>query len=155
LRHDSRLSRMLHVLIHMDRHASAATSETIATMLNTNPVVVRRTMAGLRDRGYVRSEKGHGGGWTLARPLSEMTLLDIYEAVGGPPVFAVGPASDRPDCLVEQAVNAALSDAFEEAEKLLLKRFSAVTLADIALDFDLRLAQHPKWAERLGADCRS
>jgi len=146
---------MLHVLIHMDRHASAATSETIATMLNTNPVVVRRTMAGLRDRGYVRSEKGHGGGWTLARPLSEMTLLDIYEAVGGPPVFAVGPASDRPDCLVEQAVNAALSDAFEEAEKLLLKRFSAVTLADIALDFDLRLAQHPKWAERLGADCRS
>jgi hypothetical protein len=75
--------------------------------------------------------------------------------VGEPPVFAVGPASDRPDCLVEQAVNAALSDAFEEAEKLLLKRISAVTLADIALDFDLRLAQHPKWAERLGADCRS
>jgi Rrf2 family protein len=155
MRHDSRLSRMLHVLIHMDRHKAATTSEHIAAMLNTNPVVVRRTMAGLREKGYVHSEKGHGGGWTLGRPLSDMTLLDIYEAVGGPPVFAVGPASDNPECLVEQAVNAALSDAFEEAEKLLLKRFGTVTLADIALDFDLRLAQHPKWAERLGADCNS
>ena len=29
-------------------------------------------MAGLRDRGYVRSEKGHGGGWTLGD-------LAIYE----------------------------------------------------------------------------
>ena len=68
MRQDSRLSRMLHVLIHMDRHDGALTSEVIAAMLNTNPVVIRRTMAGLRDAGYVRSEKGHGGGWRLARP---------------------------------------------------------------------------------------
>lgn len=155
MRHDGRLSRMLHVLIHMDRHQGAATSETIAAMLNTNPVVIRRTMAGLREKGYVRSEKGHGGGWTLARPLSEMTLLDIYEAVGEPPVFAVGPACDRPQCLVEQAVNAALADAFDEAEKLLLKRFAHVTLADIAGDFEARMAQHPAISAHAGADCPS
>ena len=71
MRNDSRLSRMLHVLIHMDKHQHASTSDMIAKMLNTNPVVVRRTMAGLREQGYVRSEKGHGGGWTLVRPLSE------------------------------------------------------------------------------------
>ncbi|CDN53071.1 Transcriptional regulator, BadM/Rrf2 family [Neorhizobium galegae bv. officinalis bv. officinalis str. HAMBI 1141] len=150
MRHDSRLSRMLHVLIHMDRHEGAATSETIAAMLNTNPVVVRRTMAGLREKGYVRSEKGHGGGWRLGRPLSEMTLLDIYEAVGEPAVFAVGPACDQPACLVEQAVNAALSEAFEEAEKLLLSRFGKVTLADIARDFDARMARHPALAADAG-----
>ena len=40
MRNDSRLSRMLHVLIHMDRHEHSATSEMIAKMLNTNPVVV-------------------------------------------------------------------------------------------------------------------
>ncbi|CDZ31284.1 Transcriptional regulator, BadM/Rrf2 family [Neorhizobium galegae bv. officinalis] len=151
MRHDSRLSRMLHVLIHMDRHEGAATSETIAAMLNTNPVVVRRTMAGLREKGYVSSEKGHGGGWRLGRPLSEMTLLDIYEAVGEPAVFAVGPACDQPACLVEQAVNATLSEAFEEAEKLLLSRFGKVTLADIARDFDARMARHPALAAHAGA----
>jgi len=66
---DLRISRMLHVLIHMDRHLTLATSEQIADMISTNPVVVRRIMAGLRDKGIVTSEKGHGGGWRLARPL--------------------------------------------------------------------------------------
>ena len=48
--------------------------EVLAKAMHTNPVVLRRVMAGLRDRGFVRSEKGHGGGWTLARDLSEITL---------------------------------------------------------------------------------
>ena len=35
MRNDTRLSRMLHVLIHMGRHEERATSETIAQMLGT------------------------------------------------------------------------------------------------------------------------
>ncbi|MCO5733134.1 Rrf2 family transcriptional regulator [Rhizobium sp. SSA_523] len=135
MRHDSRLSRMLHVLIHMGRHEGAMTSEMIAKMLDANPVVIRRTMAGLRDQGYVVSVKGHGGGWTLARPLKELTLLDIYRAVGEPSIFAVGPAYDMPGCVIEQAVNATLKDVFDEAETLLRERFAGVTLADVAKDF--------------------
>lgn len=138
MRQDSRLSRMLHVLIHMDRHEGALTSEAIAAMLNTNPVVIRRTMAGLRDAGYVRSEKGHGGGWRLARPLDGITLLDIHLALGEPTVFAIGPTDDDPSCLVEQAVNAALADALREAEAVLIRRLGMVTLADLAADFDRR-----------------
>ena len=45
---DTRLSRMLHALIHMDRIGGPVTSEVISRMLDTNPVVVRRTMGGLR-----------------------------------------------------------------------------------------------------------
>ncbi|MEN2987193.1 Rrf2 family transcriptional regulator [Tistrella sp. BH-R2-4] len=140
MRADSRLSRMLHVLIHMDRHDGVATSETIAGMLNTNPVVVRRTMAGLRDQGYVRSEKGHGGGWTLARRLDDITLLDVYRALGDPPVFAIGPSVDQPDCLVEQAVNATLAQAMQAAEAVLLDRLGQASIADIARDFDRRFS---------------
>jgi Rrf2 family protein len=140
MRNDSRLSRMLHVLIHMDRHEHSVTSEMIAKMLNTNPVVVRRTMAGLREQGYVRSEKGHGGGWTLVRPLSEITLLDVYSAIGEPHLFAIGPADDQPKCLVEQAVNAALEDAMKEAQALLLRRLGSVTLDEIAADFEAKFA---------------
>lgn len=137
MRQDSRLSRMLHVLIHMGRHDGAMTSEMIAQMLDANPVVIRRTMAGLRDEGYVSSVKGHGGGWTLARPLEELTLLDIYRAVGEPSLFAVGPAYDMPGCLIEQAVNGALKDVFSEAEELLRKRLGGVTLADVANGFPI------------------
>lgn len=142
MRHDSRLSRMLHVMIHMGHHDGPMTSDMIAAMLNANPVVIRRTMAGLREQGFVRSEKGHGGGWTLAKPLEDLTLLDIYRAVGEPSVFAVGPAYDMPGCVIEQAVNATLKDVFAEAEQLLLTRFADVTLADIAKDFPAALQGH-------------
>jgi Rrf2 family protein len=111
------------------------TSDMIARMLDANPVVIRRTMAGLRDEGYVNSVKGHGGGWTLARPLEELTLLDVYRAVGEPSIFAVGPAYDMPGCPIEQAVNLTLKDVFDEAEELLRERFAEVTLADVAQAF--------------------
>ncbi|HYE43066.1 MAG TPA: Rrf2 family transcriptional regulator [Caulobacteraceae bacterium] len=137
---DSRLSRMLHVLIHMDRHDGPVTSEVIARMLRTNPVVVRRTMAGLKTAGYLDSVKGHGGGWTLTRPLETITLRDIHEALGSPGVFSIGIADDDPRCLVEQAVNAALAEAMAEAEQRLLARFGEVTLAAIAADFEVRMA---------------
>lgn len=139
MRPDSRLSRMLHVLIHLAEADGRATSDEIAVMLGTNPVVVRRTMAGLRDHGYVRSEKGHGGGWSLATPLAGISLLDIHTALGSPAPFAFGLANDDPDCLVEKAVNAHLTDAMADAEALLRGRLASVTLADIAADFQKRL----------------
>jgi DNA-binding IscR family transcriptional regulator len=129
---DNRLSRMLHVLIHIDQSERGMTSDQIGAMLGTNPVVVRRTMAGLRARGYVTSEKGHGGGWKLARPLDQLTLLDIYEAICEPAMFALGLAEDHPQCLVVGAVNDTLNDTFNEARQLVLKRFEGVTIADVA-----------------------
>ena len=57
------------------------TSDELAKVMQTHPVVVRRVMAGLRDSGLVRSEKGHGGGWVLSCNLSDITLGDIYRGV--------------------------------------------------------------------------
>lgn len=114
------------------------TSDALAQMLSTNPVVVRRTMAGLREQGYVRSEKGHGGGWVLARPLDQISLLDVYAALGEPELFALGLSDDDPQCLVEQAVNAAVSQTLLEAQALVAQRFAQVTLDDLARDFDAR-----------------
>ncbi len=148
MRNDSRLSRMLHVLIHLAERHGPATSDDIARMLGTNPVVVRRTMGGLRDAGYVRSEKGHGGGWSLARRLDAISLLDIYTALGEPALFAIGMANDDPQCLVEQAVNARLAAAMRDAETLLRERLRDVTLADVAGDFDARMAALPKARKR-------
>ncbi len=135
MRKDSRLSRMLHVLLHMAQRDEPMTSDAIAQMLGTNPAVVRRTMAGLRDAGYVRSEKGHGGGWLLTADLAKVSLLDIHRAVGGPRIFAIGADNADPACAVEQAVNAALDDALREAEVLLIARLGKVSLADLARSF--------------------
>jgi DNA-binding IscR family transcriptional regulator len=141
MKRDSRLSGVLHVLLHMAEHEGPMTSETLAKAMQTNPVVIRRVMAGLREAGYVRSEKGHGGGWTLACDLGAVTLRDIYNALGHPALLSIGNRTESPGCLVEQAVNAALSDAFREAEALLLARFETVTLAALSADFHARLKQ--------------
>jgi DNA-binding IscR family transcriptional regulator len=120
------------------------TSELLAKAMDTNPVVIRRIMAGLRDQGYVRSEKGHGGGWTLARDLATISLRDIYQALGQPSLLAIGNRTEAPGCLVEQAVNAALNQAFDDAEALLLSRLSDVTLAKLSADFHERLVGRGK-----------
>jgi Rrf2 family protein len=139
MKRDSRLSGVLHVLLHMAETGNPVTSEALAKVMATNPVVIRRIMAGLRDEGYVRSEKGHGGGWTLARNLSDITLRDVYNALGRPPLLAMSNRMESPGCLVEETVNAALNQAFHDAQRLLLTRFGEVTLAMLSADFHDRL----------------
>lgn len=135
MRKDSRLSRVLHALVHLAATDKPVTSETMAHMLSTNPVVVRRTMALLRDKGYVRSLKGHSGGWSLAQPLHHITLLDVHRALGDNSVFAIGLTDEHTECPIEHAVNEALQDAMNEAEQLMLQRFSEVTLDRLAERF--------------------
>lgn len=139
MRRDSRLSGVLHILLHMAERAGPVTSEDLSKMMDSNPVVIRRIMAGLREQGYVRSEKGHGGGWQLGCDLSKVTLRDIYVALGSPSLLAIGNRTEAPGCLVEQAVNAALGQAFHDAEELLLTRFGEVTLARLSADVHARM----------------
>ena len=124
------------------------TSEALAKCLGTNPVVVRRTMGSLREAGLVVAERGHGGGWRLAADLSTITLRQLHEVLGEPEIFAMGNRNESPGCLVEQTVNAALDGAFADAEALLLERFGAITLADLAADFTRRHAE--RRTERTG-----
>lgn len=134
MKRGSRLSVVLHVLLHMAGEDSPVTSEALAKAMATNPVVIRRVMAGLREQGYVRSEKGHGGGWTLACNPSKVTLRDIYAALGSPSLLAVANRTETPGCLVEQAVHAVLNQVFHDAEALLLSRLGEVTLAKLSSD---------------------
>ncbi|ENY83186.1 RrF2 family transcriptional regulator [Sphingopyxis sp. MC1] len=139
MKRDSRLSGVLHVLLHMAEAEAPLTSDELARAMQTNPVVVRRLLGGLRRAGFVHSEKGHGGGWTIARNLAAITLRNIYDAIGQPNLMAMGNRTEAPGCLVEQAVNAALDTAFRDAEALLLARFADVTLAQLAADFHARM----------------
>ena len=142
MKRDGRLSATLHALLHMAEHREPMTSEALAKCMRTNPVVVRRTMAGLREAGFVRSEKGHGGGWSIDCDLRTVTLRDVYAALGEPVLFAIGNRTETPECLVEQAVNKALSDAFRDAEALLVDCLENVSLANLSADFHRRLLRH-------------
>ncbi|TCT02922.1 RrF2 family transcriptional regulator [Aquabacter spiritensis] len=141
MKRDSRLSSVLHALLHLAEHQAPMTSEALAKCMATHPVVVRRTMGMLRAAGLVASARGHAGGWRITADLAAVTLRELHDVLGEPAVFAIGNRNETPGCLVEEAVNAALDDAFAQAEALLLERFARITLADLAADFARRHAE--------------
>lgn len=136
MRQDSRLPRVLHALLHLDRMQGPATSELIATMLGTNASVVRRTMGGLREAGIVGAVKGHGGGWSLAKPLTAISLLDIYRALGTPTLFAIGIDDDPTTCLLARAANDATQSALAKAQQQFEAHLGSVSVADMAGDVE-------------------
>lgn len=140
MKQDSRLSSVLHALLHMAEHDGPMTSDQLAVCMTTNPVVVRRTMGFLRDAGIVAAARGPAGGWTITADLDSVTLLDLHSALGEPTVFAIGHRNPAATCLVEQAVNAAMDDALSQAEALLRARLGQITLATLAADFTRRHA---------------
>lgn len=135
MRQDRRLSRVLHALLHLDHMDDPATSELIAQMLQTNPAVVRRTMSGLRDARIVTSTKGHGGGWSLRMPLDKITLFGVYEALGSPPLFAMGSDDEETSCLLAKSANEATSDALAAAREQFEHSLRNVTVAQLAEGF--------------------
>lgn len=142
MKRDSRLSGVLHALLHMAFSGKPMTSEDLAKAMTTNPVVVRRVLGGLRKAGLVVSERGHGGGWTLACDLKTTTLRDIYDAIGAPYPFAISNKTESPGCLVERAVNSAMDAAMHDAQALLLERFAAITLDQLAQEFTQGMHTH-------------
>jgi Rrf2 family protein len=145
MKREGRLSVALHVLAHLvEAGDQPTTSEALASHCHTNPVVIRRTLAGLREAGIVASVKGHGGGWTVARSPVAITLGEVYAALGerGDLVPAVDAAPDG--CLIEAVVIEALDSYYAEAEALLRRRLDEITLADLAADFQRRFAASPR-----------
>lgn len=131
MRTDSRLSRVLHVLMHLDEFDKPIPSEMIALMLKTNPALVRRTMGGLKKSGLVGSNKGQNGGWYLKKPLSEISLRDVYIALGEPKLFALGVTDNSPTCLLEKAANKATLDALDAAQETFENSLNGLNVSDL------------------------
>lgn len=127
------------------------TSEKLAQTMQTNPVVVRRIFGGLRDAGFVTSEKGHGGGWKFACDPNKLTLAQIYKAVGSPSILAIAHRTESPGCLIEQLVNAALNAAMNEAEAVVHTHLEKITLGELAGDVALRNAALQKMKSLKGS----
>jgi DNA-binding IscR family transcriptional regulator len=111
------------------------TSETISKMLNTNPVVVRRTMAALKDQGIVTSSGGRSGGWRLAKAADAITVEHVHNALQTGSAFSIALSKDHSSCPVESAVNRFLDQAMAEAETVLRQGFAGMTIEDLARPF--------------------
>lgn len=136
------LSDALHVMAHLVGQHGPRTSEQLATCLPTHPVVIRRLLAQMHKAGLVRSTRGHGGGSQLARDAATITLHDVYQAIGAPPMVQVGTREGMGGCPIQQLVNQALLESAREAQRLLEQRLQATTLDQLGADFARHLAHH-------------
>jgi len=135
MKRNDRLFVALHALVHLDRHGGAPmTSEAIAGCLSTNPVVIRRTLGVLRRGGILTAARGHGGGWTLARPAGSISLLDICAALGESLVEMMEPDPAHPGCAVVDSLTDSLGGVLAEVRALLDDRLGRITLADLSAD---------------------
>ncbi|HEX5830751.1 MAG TPA: Rrf2 family transcriptional regulator [Gemmatimonadaceae bacterium] len=141
----SRFSVALHVLAHLVEVPEPRTSEQLAACVGTHPVVVRRTLAGLRRAGLVDSSRGIGGGWSLTRDAAEITLRDVHAALGERLLHGIdvaGSSARRAGCLIQRAVSGTLDEFLDDAETLLAARLSRITLASLATRVG-ELQHHP------------
>lgn len=135
---NSRLTVAAHALtwigLYQRRGNEVATSEQIATSVNTNPVVIRRLLAELRKAGLADSRRGAGAGWTLSRDLAAITLLDVYEAIEPGPVFGLHPSTPDPECVVGHGIGPAMASVYDGVEAALRNELAKTTLEDVLRD---------------------
>ena len=131
MKRNSRLSLSLHTLCHMAGNPDQVqTSSDIAEHAGTNPVVVRRVLGKLREAGLLTSEKGHAGGWRLARQPQDISLADVYLALDERMV-ATEETSDAPACSVEHALHERVAGVLEEIEDNLVRRLGETSISEV------------------------
>jgi Rrf2 family protein len=85
-------------------------------------------VARLGATGLVRSTRGRGGGFVLARPASEISLADIIEALEGR--ISVVDCGADPSVCARSAVCAA-RDVWTDVSEIIMRHLSQISLEDL------------------------
>jgi Rrf2 family protein len=128
-----RLTRLcvhaLRGLAHLARHEGGrpVTAEAIAGAEGLSRLYLVKALEPLASAGVLRSVKGPNGGYGLARPARDITLLEVVEVVEGPvrgrlPRFAAD--ASRLDARLQQVC--------DDAAGAVRRRLRKVSLADLA-----------------------
>ena len=132
----------IHIITAIDyfKEMDRVNSEFLAGSIGVNPVIVRTVISQLREAGIVQTQRGSSGA-ELTRPLDEITLYDIYKAVGsvdekeGLFHFHEQP---NPACPVGRNIHKVLDQRLRDAQKAMEEELRSTTLADIAVEIKRR-----------------
>lgn len=131
----SKFTVALHIFTCVDafKDEYKVTSDFLAGSINTNPVIVRRLLAKLKNAGLIKVARGTGG-IELTRPLNKISFLDVYAAIepeNNADLFRFH-ESPNPKCPVGRNIHNLLDGklaAIQEAMESEMKRY---TIADLS-----------------------
>ena len=126
-----RFAFAVHILSVLAYHREGVNSELLASSVNTNPVVVRRLIAALRDAGLIVTQKGSGGGARLAREPELIPLDAVYRATEPEPRFSLHPQQPNQRCPIGRKIEEVLTHVFSAAQDALQAELAGRTIADV------------------------
>ena len=128
----------IHILTAIDyfKDVDRVNSEFLAGSIGVNPVIVRNVISQLREAGIVQTQRGSSGA-ELVKQLNEITLYDVYKAVGSVDAeeglfhFHEQP---NPECPVGRNIHKILDQHLIDAQRAMEESLKSTTLADIVED---------------------
>ncbi len=133
----SRFTIAVHVLIAIEtfKDTHKITSDFLASSVNVNPVVIRRLIQQLKKAGIIDVKRGSGGAF-IEKPLTSITLLDIYNAVEPVENGELFHFHDNPNtlCPVGRNIHKIMDGRLEDIQKAMEREMQAVTVNDIMKD---------------------
>ncbi|HEV2097069.1 MAG TPA: Rrf2 family transcriptional regulator [Chthoniobacterales bacterium] len=121
----------VHIMTALAFSEGLMDSRTLAASVNTNPVVIRRLLLGLRRAKLVETYAGKHGGARLRKKPREISLLDIYDAVQRRPVIAINERKAWKHCAVSCHMKGIMSSVADGAEQAVRKHLRGITLKQL------------------------
>ena len=138
----SRFTIALHVFACLDEFQGQfkLTSDLLAGSVNVNPVVIRKILGQLKSAGLVNVARGAGGA-SIAKPLSEITFLDVYNAVECVEDGQLFHFHERPNeaCPIGRNIHAILDAKLQRVQNAMERELASITLEEVKYDFKSRL----------------
>lgn len=121
------------------------TSDFLAGSVNVNPVIIRRILQQLKAADLITVSRGSGGA-SIVKPLSEITLFDVYNAVecvdhGNLFHFHENP---NPECPVGRNIHNSLDDKLHRIQQAMENEMCKITIFDIVKDTQAYIEQENK-----------
>lgn len=115
-------------LLELDGAEQRTKASALSQAVGTTPGFLSQALSPLVAKGWVRSDPGPSGGYSLAADLAEVSVLDVIEAVEGP--------TDTGRCVLEdrtcaQAGICALHQPWMSARTELLSQLRGTPLATL------------------------
>lgn len=111
------------------------TSTFLASSVNVNPVIIRKTLGQLKAAGLVEVAAGVGGAKLLKMP-QEITLREVFQAVEEDADLFHIQENPNPQCPVGRNIQQVLGARLSVVKNHMLDDFAQITLADLAADID-------------------
>jgi len=115
-------------MLELARFGRRTKAGELAEAIGTTPGFLSQAMTPLTARGWVRSDPGPTGGYSLTVDLDEVSVLDVIEAVEGPSESGRCVLEDRP-CREDEPC--ALHIPWQRARRQLLAELAASPLSSL------------------------